>query len=233
MENVPVFISIVFGFTVLLTVLLFNKAANKQKTVLIVITAWIVIQSLIGLSGFYAVSNATPPRFMLLVLPPVMLIVLLFVSKKGKQFIDGLDTKTLTLIHIVRIPVELVLFSLFLYKTVPKIITFEGGNVDILSGLSAPFIYYFGFIKKQMNKGLIIAWNFLCLALLLNVVARAILSAPFPFQRLAFDQPTIAILYFPFVLLPGFIVPLVLFCHLVVIRRLVVKQQNSPSTGNI
>ena len=81
MENVPVFISIVFGFTVLLTVLLFNKAANKQKTVLIVITAWIVIQSLIGLSGFYAVSNATPPRFMLLVLPPVMLIVLLFVSK--------------------------------------------------------------------------------------------------------------------------------------------------------
>ncbi len=233
MENVPVFIGIVFGFTVLLTVLLFNKAANKQKTVLIVITAWIVIQSIIGLSGFYTVSNATPPRFMLLVLPPVMLIVLLFVSKKGKQFIDGLDTKKLTLIHIVRIPVELVLFSLFLYKSVPKIITFEGGNVDILSGLSAPFIYYFGFTKKQMNKGLIVAWNFLCLALLLNVVARAILSAPFPFQRFAFDQPTIAILYFPFVLLPGFIVPLVLFCHLVVIRRLVVKQQNGPPTGNI
>jgi len=223
MENVPVFISIVFGLTVLLTVLLFYKAANKQKKMLIIVTAWIILQSLVGLSGFYTLSNSTPPWFMLLAAPPVMLMVVLFVTKKGKQFIDGLDSKTLTLIHIVRIPVELVLFTLFLYKAAPKIITFEGGNLDIFSGLSAPFIYYFGFIKKQLNKQLIVAWNFLCLALLVNVVTRAILSAPFPFQKFAFDQPNIAILYFPFILLPGFIVPVVLFCHLVVIRRLLAK----------
>jgi hypothetical protein len=60
----------------------------------------------------------------------------------------------------------------------------------------------------------LIVWNSLGVLSLLNAVARAMLSAPFRFQQFAFDQPTIAILYFPFVLLPAFIVPAALVCHL-------------------
>ncbi|MDB6080057.1 MAG: putative transrane protein of unknown function, partial [Akkermansiaceae bacterium] len=47
-----------------------------------------------------------------------------------------------------------------------------------------------------------------------------LLSAPFPFQRLALDQPNVAILSFPFIWLPTFIVPVVLFTHLASIRQL-------------
>ncbi|HVF96549.1 MAG TPA: hypothetical protein VM871_04480, partial [Flavisolibacter sp.] len=36
----------------------------------------------------------------------------------------------------------------------------------------------------------------------------------------AFDQPNIAVLYFPFIWLPSFIVPVVLLSHLVCIRQL-------------
>jgi hypothetical protein len=221
MENVPFFISVVFGLTVLLTMLLFYKATNHSKITLGVLLAWIILQSIVGISGFYTVSNTTPPRFLLLVFPPVLFIVILFITKAGMGYVDSLNIKTLTLLHIIRIPVEIGLFLLFLHKAVPKIITFEGGNVDILSGLTAPFVYYFGFVKKRLGKSVIIAWNIICLAFLINVVARAILSAPFPFQKFAFDQPNIAILYFPFILLPGLIVPLVMFSHLVAIRRLV------------
>jgi len=98
--------------------------------------------------------------------------------------------------------------------------TFEGRNFDILAGLSTPFIAYFGFTKKTIGRKFLLAWNIICLLLLLNIVVNAILSAPFVFQQFAFDQPNIAILYFPFVWLPGFIVPVVLFSHLVLIRRL-------------
>ena len=56
--------------------------------------------------------------------------------------------------------------------------------------------------------------NILCLFLLLNVVITAFFAFPTPFQKLAFDQPNIAILYFPFNLLPTVIVPMVLFGHL-------------------
>jgi len=54
-----------------------------------------------------------------------------------------------------------------------------------------------------------------------------------PFAQLfAFDQPNIAILYFPFVWLPSFIVMTVLFSHLISIRRLVKnKKINTAANG--
>lgn len=131
---------------------------------------------------------------------------------------DGLDIKTLTLLHIVRIPVEIVLFWLFVHNTVPELMTFEGRNFDIFSGITAPIVFYFGFVKKRLNKKVLLAWNVICLGLLINIVTNAILSAPFPFQQFAFDQPNTAVLYFPFNWLPACVVPLVLFSHLVAIR---------------
>ena len=126
--------------------------------------------------------------------------------------------------HIVRVPVELILYWLFLNKVVPQLMTFEGRNFDIAAGLTAPLVYYFGFIKKSLSKKIIIAWNFICLALLLNIVVNAVLAAPTFFQQFAFDQPNIAILYFPFNLLPAVVVPLVLLSHLAAIRQLLNKQ---------
>jgi hypothetical protein len=58
------------------------------------------------------------------------------------------------------------------------------------------------------------------LGLLINIVVNAALSAPSVVQQFAFEQPNIAILYFPFNLLPAVIVPLVLFSHLAAIRQL-------------
>ena len=102
--------------------------------------------------------------------------------------------------------------------------TFEGRNFDIISGITAPIIYYFFFVKNSWRKSLLLAWNFICLALLLNIVITAVLSVPTAFQQFAFDQPNIAILYFPFNLLPAVVVPLVLLSHLAAIRQLL-KQQ--------
>ena len=220
MENLPPYISIVFGLTTLLTVGLFYKAANRSNTTLIMLFAWLALQAYIGLSGFYTITDSIPPRFILLVLPPLLFIIGLFTTSKGRQYIDSLDVKTLTILHTIRITVEIVLFWLFVHKTVPGLMTFEGRNFDILSGLTAPVIFYFGFIKKQTGKKVILLWNFICLGLLINIVVNAVLSAPFPFQKFAFDQPNIAVLYFPFNWLPSCVVPLVLLAHLAAIRQL-------------
>lgn len=220
MENLPTYISIVFVLTTMLTVALFYKAANNSKITLVILLAWLILQGFIGSSGFYQVTDSVPPRFLLLLLPPLLFIILLFTTSKGRQYIDSLNTSTLTMLHIVRVPVEVVLFWLFVNKTVPELMTFEGRNFDIISGLTSPLIFYFGFIKNRINKKLILIWNVICLGLLINIIANAILSAPFPFQKFAFDQPNIAVLYFPFNWLPCCIVPLVLFSHLVAIRKL-------------
>ncbi|MEM9987092.1 MAG: hypothetical protein AAF804_18515, partial [Bacteroidota bacterium] len=55
-------------------------------------------------------------------------------------------------------------------------------------------------------------------------VGIAILSAPLPFQQLAFEQPNVAVLRFPYVLLPGVVVPLVLLSHLLSLKYLLWSQ---------
>lgn len=101
--------------------------------------------------------------------------------------------------------------------------TFTGRNFDILAGLSAPFIYYFGYVRQKLNRPILILWNIVSLGLLVNIVVNALLSAPSPIQQFAFDQPNTAILYFPLSLLPTFIVPVVLFAHVVSLRQLLKK----------
>jgi hypothetical protein len=224
MENVAYYIHAAFVLTTLFTVYIFYKAAHQSKTVLTIITGWLTIQSMISLNGFYTITDTMPPRFLLAIAPPLLFILILFATAKGRSFIDRLNMKALTLLHIVRIPVELVLWWLFVHKTIPQIMTFEGRNPDILSGITAPVVYYFAFVHKKISNKVVLVWNIVCLLLLFNIVITAILAAPTPFQQLAFDQPNTAVLYFPFIWLPCCIVPLVLFAHLVAIRRLLIQQ---------
>lgn len=220
LDQLPIYTSIIFVITTLLTVGIFYVASNYSKTTLVILISWLTLQAIIGLTGFYTSTQVLPPRFILLVFPPLLFIILLFITPKGKVFIDKLDIKILTLLHIIRIPVELVLYMLFIHKAVPELMTFEGRNLDIISGITAPFVYYFGFIKKGLGKKVMLIWNFICLGLLINIVVHAVLSAPFAFQQFAFDQPNIAVLYFPFNWLPCCVVPLVLFSHLTTIKQL-------------
>ncbi|MBC7381366.1 MAG: hypothetical protein H7296_00035 [Bacteroidia bacterium] len=227
MQNVPVYVSALFILTTFIAVAIFYKASHKSASVLLTITTWLLLQSIISLTGFYTITKSLPPRFIFLLMPPLLAIIVLFATKNGQKFIDSLNPQFLTLLHVVRVPVELLLFSLFFYKTIPQLMTFDGRNFDVLSGLTAPAIYYLGYYKKHIGKKIILIWNMVCIALLFNIVLNAIFAAPFPFQLQAFDQPNIAILYFPFIWLPGCIVPLVLFSHFAVIRQLIMNKNNA------
>jgi hypothetical protein len=220
MENLPIYISIIFILTTFLTVFLFYKATSNSRSTIILLLSWLALQTFIALSGFYTMTSGIPPRFILLVVPPLLFIIGLFISSRGRRYIDSLDIKTLTILHTIRIPVEITLYCLSVYKVIPLLMTFQVRNFDILAGLTAPIIFYFGFVKKRLDKKAMLFWNFFCLTLLLNIVVNAVLSAPFDFQQFAFDQPNIAVLYFPYIWLPCCVVPLVLLSHLASIRQL-------------
>ena len=227
MENLNLITSIGFLLTTALSIYFIYKA-SKSKTLALILITWSIIQSIIAKSGFYLITDTIPPRFLLMIGPPMLSIILIFITKKGKEFISTFDLKTLTLLHVVRIPVELVLYSLFLQKLVPELMTFSGRNWDILSAISAIFVYLFIIKKDKINTTLALAWNFIGLGLLLNIVINAVFSAPFAFQQFAFEQPNIGVLLFPYNLLPAVIVPIVLFSHLISIRQLLtMKKTNS------
>ena len=219
-EDLSVVVTLLFVSTLLVTVGWFYLA-SRSKWFLIITTGWIILQSIIALNGIYLDAETMPPGIILFgIFPPVILIIITFLTRKGKVFIDNIDLKTLTYFHSIRIPVEIVLVLLFHQGLVSVYMTFEGTNFDLFSGVTAPFVAYFAFRSATVYKKLLLGWNILCLLLLLNVVITALFAFPSPFQKLSLDQPNIAILYFPFNLLPTVIVPIVIFGHLVAIKRL-------------
>lgn len=230
-DNLPTYISLIFGLTTVATLLLFvwsirnasdERIRKKATPIFIGLVIWLIIQAVLTLNNMYNVdTNNFPPKIMLFgIFPTILTIILVFATKKGRQFIDSLPLKNTTYLNMVRIPVEIVLFWLFLYKAIPALMTFEGRNFDILAGITAPFIVYFGLTTNQLGQKTMLLWNIICLGLLANIVVIALFSAPSPIQKFAFDQPNIAILNFPFSWLPTCIVPIVLFGHLTSIRQL-------------
>lgn len=221
LPTIPVYISIIFGLTTLLTIYLFYRATKQSKLSLILIIGWTILVSIVALaSDFFQVMGVAPPRITFGVTPTIICIVLLFFTTKGKTFIDSIDLEKLTYMHTIRIPVEIVLALLAHQGAISYLQTFEGANFDILSGLTAPLVAYLYFKKGTLSRHGLLIWNIICLILVLTIVTISILAIPSPFQQLAFDQPNVAISYFPFNLLPMVVVPLVIFGHLVAIRRL-------------
>ena len=212
----------VFVLTTVITVWQFYNASGKSNTVLVGLGIWMLLQSIVGFSGFYQNSESVPPGFALLIAPGILFTLLIFGTKKGRAFTDSLNIKKLTLIHTVRIPVEITLYFVFMAGLIPMLMTFEGNNYDIISGVTAPVVFYIVFIRRKANQTILLLWNIICLGLLINVLTIAILSAETPFQKLAFDQPNIGVTYFPFVWLPSVIVPIILLSHLATIRQLVI-----------
>lgn len=227
MEQVPGFVSVVFEVTTFVTVGFFlwmvRPAAERSafgKALLFLIPFWLVLQYVLGLSGFYQNTAALPPRLFVFGVAPTLVLAAAALLAERERFISSLPLSTLTLIHVVRIPVEMTLSWLSAAGAVPQTITYHGTNFDLVSGLTAPIAYYFAVKKNANSRRFLIFWNLAALALLLNVVITAVLSVPSPIQQLAFDRPNLAVLYSPFLWLPTVVVPIVLFCHLASLYQL-------------
>lgn len=180
MNQLSLTVSTAFALTTLASLLLFLKATGWNRLAAIGLLAWCAVLALLARAGFFTVYDAMPPRFLLVVLPPLVATLTLFFTARGRRWMNGLDARTLTLLHTMRVPVELVLFWLAAHKAVPQLMTFEGRNFDILTGLTAPVIWYLVFVRRALGYRSLLAWNLVCSGLLLWIVAHAILSAPTP-----------------------------------------------------
>ncbi len=99
---------------------------------------------LVTLSGNLAIPAGKPPLFLLLVIPPFLVVLMLFFTSRGRNYLDGVSAAGLTWLHTVRIGVELFFLVLFLHGFMPKIMAFEGRN-SLFSdlGLNNPISRYF------------------------------------------------------------------------------------------
>ena len=229
-ENLPIWIDLTFIVTCLLTISLFHFSNGKPKKLTLLIIGWSIMQSILAYIGFYQNTDSIPPRFGLVLIPTTILIIYGLLPKQQKWVSETRRTKISTFLHSVRLPVEIVLFGLFINKMIPGIMTFEGRNYDILMGITAPIIGWL-FIKQKVSKKILMGWNIIGLILILFILFNGILSAELPFQQFGFEQPNRAVTYFPFVLLPSTIVPIVIWTHISDIIKLKKEIKTTPQQG--
>lgn len=225
-SGLPIHLTLTFIFTTLLTLGFFfialkNSARPVHRIVYPLILIWVVIQAILGWQGFYRTFDAVPPRFLLAIGLPALTILYLLIWHQ--RVLCALPLRLLTFLHIIRIPVEIILFGLYQEGHIPRLMTYEGRNYDILAGMTGPLMALIAF-RGGINKRLLLGWNLIALGLLINIVTNGILSAPFSFQQFAFSRPNVAVFYFPFIWLPAVIVPIVLFAHLTSILHLLRKR---------
>jgi len=98
-------------------------------------------------------------------------------------------------------------------------LTFEGANVDIRIAASAPLIAWLS-TRGRTGMKCVLPWNVLGLLGLANVVIRAVLTAPGPFNLIHAEVPNRMFGTFPFVFIPGFFVPLAVTLPVLAIRAI-------------
>jgi hypothetical protein len=229
MLEIPFHIVLVFILTTLFTLVLFavsmlqsdnEVVRNKANIISLSLLLWLIFQSTLSLNKWYMDRVSIPPHITFPIAVALVVLLSVFLSKRGKRFEASLSLKTLTWIHIVRLPVELVLLWLSQHKQVPLSMTFHGFNFDIVFGITAPIMAGLYFNRKKISKSVLLIWNVLGIISLATIVVIAAGAAPTAMQQWDFQTPNYAITHFPFIWLPSFIVPIVLFAHIKAIRQL-------------
>lgn len=180
---------------------------------------WLSATGLFAWSGLPARFQVMPPPLMIFLAVCLVLTAVLAFSSLGTHLLSVVGDSGLVGFQAFRIPVEVVLWLLFLSGRVPLQMTFEGRNLDILSGIGA-LILFLVFRGRSIPRSLLWLWNIAGLALLINIVTVAVLSTPLPFRVFHNEPANTIVTRFPFIWLPAVLVQAALFGHLLVFRRL-------------
>jgi hypothetical protein len=194
---------------------------------------WITYAGLLGYLGVLKNMTTHPPGIVFLVAPVLLflLVFLVFVvlSNAGARVALAFPLWILLGAQSFRIGVELFLHQLWIDGLVPKMLTFEGANVDIYVAASAALIAWLS-TRGRWGLGIALAWNVLGLLAITNVVTRAVLTAPGPLNLIHAEVPNLLLGTFPFLFIPGLFVPLGVVLHLLALRA-IVSRLRSPSAS--
>jgi hypothetical protein len=186
----------------------------------VALVGWLALTAVLAERGFFDDFQSMPPRFLPLFGLPLLTLLALTVSRRVTPLLAAVPPAWPVAAQAFRIAVEIVLWRLAVAGVIPELLSFHGRNVDILVGLTAPVVAYACFVRRAWPVRVVVWWNWVGIVILLNVVVHAQLSAPTPWQIFETEPSTTFIADWPFVWLPGFLVPLAWLLHAVSLRQL-------------
>ncbi len=201
-----------------------RKVYNRT---LIVVICWAALLSVLALTGFFNDFTHLPPRLPFVLLLPLPFVLIIAFSPVGTELLRHTPPHWLVYLQSFRILVECLLWISFLRGLVPVQMSFEGRNFDVLSGLLAIPVGYYCLVKKSWPRSLVVVYNIIGLGLLVNIMVIAVLSLPTPFRYFHNGPANTVVTTFPFIFLPGMLVPLAYAMHIFSLRQVVGRDGGS------
>ena len=202
--------------TLVMVAVALRRGGGAAAITAVAVDGWLGVTAVLAAAGLFTDFSRIPPRMMVALVPPLLVIIWLCRSAAVGRLLDEIPATWLVYPQAFRILMELILWQLSVVGAIPAIMTFEGRNVDILVGLTAPLIAWRCLAGRARGA---VWWNVAGILILLNVVAHAQLSTP-TFRVFITQPPVTFIAYVPWIWLPAFLVPLAWALHALSIRQL-------------
>jgi hypothetical protein len=195
-----------------------SATPRKLQTVSLATGAWLAVTALLAWRGMLAFGPMPPPVSLLLAVAVGLTCWSAF-SAFGGAVAHLAPLHWLVGFQAFRILVEVFLHWGYGEGLVPKQLTWESCNWDVITGLTAIPVAWLA-ARGTIGRRGVLVWNCLGLALLVNVVTVAILSMPTPLRLFTNGPANRFVTTVPYVWLPAFLVQVALWGHLLVFRRL-------------
>lgn len=184
---------------------------------------WLVLLGLLSFGGFFREFSTLPPRILIAIIPPIVLTIWLMFSESFGNILRVIPLSWPIYIQSFRILMELFLWMGYQGGFVPEQMTFEWLNHDIIVGITAPMAGFVFFGRNRYRRFEAIIWNIFGIILLAIIVFISTVSTPSPLRIFMNDPANTFMAEFPYIFIPGFIVPFALAMHLFSLRQLFLK----------
>jgi hypothetical protein len=191
-------------------------AAKRSQTFLVLSALWVIAVLADAGSGHLRQWSRTPPPFFILFVFVVVFGIVIARSGIGDRLARGIPLAYLVGFQAFRLPLELVMHRAYTEGVMPLQMSYSGRNFDIVTGITA-LVLAAVMTRKRVSKGIVLAWNWMGLALLANIVGVAIASTP-RFHYFGADHLNTFVANPPYVLLPAVMVLAAWAGHLVIFR---------------
>ena len=196
-----------------------------------VVIGWVAFAIVLARTGLWETTPddpLRPPNIAFAIAVPTILGSLLVMSETFRRWIARVPLHLLVGVQVYRVVGVLFLVA-YAQDDLPAEFALPAGIGDVLVGLGAVLVAVMLLHRgEQRARSTVLAWCAFGILDLVVAVATGFLTAPSPFQQIAFDAPNAAIASYPFVLIPTFAVPVSIILHIYVIARL--RTATAPRT---
>ena len=225
LDEVPLRIDVLFVATVLgvlaLSVLAVRAAAQQAGQAADLWTMRAATGAMLWLvaTGLAALSDGLPGFSLPFFTALMILTGGVAFSRMGAALMVAVGPVGLIGFQFFRVPVAMFLRGMYQAGQVPMQMTYEGLNVDIFVGLTAPAMAWLVW-RGKVGSYAIWAWNVIGLVLLAEAIVIAVLSMPTEFRVFTNEPASTFATYAPYIWLPTVLAPAALLGHLLVLRWL-------------